>query len=100
MTAYYTTPHILIVTYNLKGAATAYTQFYETLKVQGRWWHYLPSTWLIHTTRTPEEVADAVRVHMIQGDHIFVGTLQNGYNGYLPKDAWEWIQGHGLSSNP
>ena len=99
MTAYIQQAHILIVTYNLKGAATAYTQFYETLKQQGAWWHYKPTTWLIHTTRTPQAVSDALRAHMIAGDHVFVGTLQDGYNGWLPKTAWEWIRSKGLSSS-
>ncbi len=90
-------PRMLIVTYNLKGAATAYTQFYETLKSQGQWWHYLPSTWLIYTNFTPQQVYEAARPHLQTNDHLFVATLQNGYNGWLPKDAWEWIKARGLS---
>jgi hypothetical protein len=98
MSAYYSEPHILIVTYNLKGPATSYTQFYDTLKGQGAWWHYMPSTWLIHTNSTPEQVSSALRPHITAGDHLFIGTLQNGYNGWLPKDAWEWIKSKGVSS--
>jgi len=97
MTAYISTQHILIVTYNLKGPASSYAQFYEVLKGQGPWWHYLPSTWLIHSTKTPQEVADAARVHILTGDHLLVGTLQNGYSGWLPKDAWDWLKSKGLN---
>jgi len=89
---------VLVVTYNLKGAANSYAQFYEALKSQGAWWHYLPSTWLIYTGNSPQQVASAARAHLQEGDHLFVGTLQNGYSGWLPKDAWEWIRGKGLSS--
>jgi hypothetical protein len=100
MTPQYSEPQIRIVTYNLKGPATSYVQFYETLKAQGPWWHYLPSTWLIHTTKTTQEISDAVRTHMQTGDHLLVGTLQDGYSGWLPKAAWEWIKSKGLSSRP
>ncbi len=101
MTAYpnpYSPSRVLIVTYNLKAASTAYTKFYDTLKAQGQWWHYLPSTWLIYTNHTPEQVGDALRAHIFSGDHVFVGTLQNGYNGWLPKDAWQWLRDRGLSA--
>jgi hypothetical protein len=88
---------MLIVTYNLKGAATAYTSFYETLKSQGgSWWHYMPSTWLLATDMTPEQLSDALRPHLQQADHLFIGTLQHGYNGWLPQAAWEWISKNGL----
>jgi hypothetical protein len=89
---------IVIVTYNLKGAATGYTAFYEAIKAQGTWWHYLPSTWLIVTSKTPSEITKALRVCLLTGDHLFVGTLQDGYSGWLPKDAWEWLQNHGLNA--
>ncbi len=89
---------MLIVTYNLKGEATAYTSFYEALKAQGVWWHCLPSTWLLVSSKTPKQVVEDLRTHLLRGDHLFVGTLQHGYNGWLPKDAWEWIRTHGLNS--
>jgi len=89
---------MLIVTYNLKGSASSYTQFYEVLKNQGSsWWHYMPSTWLLDTIKTPEQVTEALRVHLQSSDYMFVGTLTNGYNGWLPKDAWEWMQKRGLN---
>ena len=99
MTAYVNlNSRVLIVSYNLKGAASVYTQFYETLKAQGPWWHYLPSTWLIYTDKTPEQVSAAARVHILTpDDRLFVGTLQDGYSGWLPKDAWEWLKSKGVS---
>jgi len=97
MTAYMPVNRVLIVTYNLKGAATSYTQFYESLKAQGAWWHYMPSTWLIFTNKTPEEMTAALRTHIQTGDHLFIGTLQDGYNGWLPKDAWDWLKLKGVN---
>jgi hypothetical protein len=97
MTPLPTGMRMLIITYNLKGASTGYTAFYEALKNQGSWWHYLPSTWLIVSGSTPEQVANALKTHLQEGDHLFVGTLQSGYNGWLPKDAWDWLQARGLN---
>lgn len=86
---------ILIVSYDLKGAHN-YAPFFEALRSQGVWWHYLASTWLIHTDKTPEQVYNAICGHIRRADRLFVGTLANGYEGWLPKDAWDWIEAKGL----
>ena len=83
---------ILIITYDLHPAHD-YTQFYEALKTQGTsWWHYLSSTWLISTTKRPDEVLDALRSYLGPNDRLLIAEMGNGYNGWLPKDAWDWIQ--------
>jgi hypothetical protein len=82
---------ILIVSYDLKEIRD-YTQFYETLKIQGSWSHYLSTTWLISTTRTPLQVVDALRPYMGQTDFLLVGEFGSNYSGWLPKEAWDWIK--------
>lgn len=82
---------ILIVTYDLKGPYN-YIPFYEALKQQGSWWHYLTSTWLISTAKTPEQVFQAISPLMLTTDRMLIFELGKTYNGWLPKDAWEWIQ--------
>jgi len=82
---------ILIVTYDLKGPAGTYEQFFETLKAQGRWWHYLRPTWLISTDKAPQAVFDALRPHIQPPDRFFVVQMGPRYQGWLPKEAWEWI---------
>jgi len=83
---------ILIITYDLHPAHD-YTQFYEALKTQGTsWWHYLSSTWLISTTKRPDEVLDALRSYLGPNDRLLIAEMGNVYNGWLPKDAWDWIQ--------
>jgi hypothetical protein len=87
---------MLIVSYELKAAAV-YTKFYEVLKQQGAWSHYIPSTWLIVTTKTPNEVFEAISLHIQPGDLILIATLGDGYWGALPKTAWDWIKEQGLA---
>jgi hypothetical protein len=81
---------ILIVTYHLKGTKD-YHDFYEVVKTQGKWWHYLASTWLLSTTRIPQEVVDAIHPQMDPQDLLFVCELAPRYQGWLPKQAWDWI---------
>lgn len=81
---------ILIVTYDLK-AVKDYTPFYETLKAQGTWWHYLTSTWLLYTDKTPQQVSDALSSHKAPQDLILIAEMGPHYQGFLPKEAWEWI---------
>ncbi len=90
----YPTPSILLVTYDLKTAGKIYTPFYEALKQQGTWWHYLSSTWLIATTKEPKELYDAVAHHLTTNDYILITRLTGPYWGYLPQNAWDWIRSH------
>ena len=88
---------VLIITFELKGAGP-YTALFDAIKALGAWWHYLPSTWIVATQQTPEQVWQAMRLHMQdKSDHIFIGTLQSGFHGWLPNDAWEWLKQQGLA---
>ena len=90
---------ILIVTYDLRSPKD-YHDFYEAVKVQGKWWHYMASTWLLSTTKTPQEVADAIFPYMDAQDLLFVCELSNKYQGRLPKPAWDWINQELPEYNP
>jgi hypothetical protein len=81
---------ILIVTYDLKSPQN-YTPLYEALKAQGVWWHYLASTWLIDTAKSPQEVFDAVHPHIGPHDFILISELGQRNQGWLPQAAWDWI---------
>jgi len=81
---------ILIVTYDLRSPQD-YHNFYEAVKQQGKWWHYMASTWLLSTQKTPQEVVDAILPRMDVQDFLLVCELSNKYQGRLPKPAWEWI---------
>jgi hypothetical protein len=91
---------ILFVTYDLKGGRD-YNPFYEALKLQGPWWHYLASTWLISTGKTPQEVVNGIHLYMDPQDSLLVAEMGTHYQGYLPKQAWDWInQQQQIPSSP
>jgi hypothetical protein len=81
---------ILIISYDLKSIRD-YTPFYEAMKQQGPWWHYLASTWLISTSKSPQEIAESVHPFMDPQDFLLVTEMGDLYQGYLPKQAWDWI---------
>lgn len=85
---------LLLVTYDLKGPSTQYTPLYEYLKSHETWMHYLASTWIIKTSKSPNEVSDEVRKHLRDGDHVLVIKFDRPYQGWMPKRAWEWINKH------
>lgn len=82
---------ILIVSYDLSNAPNR-TQFFDALKQQGVWWRYLTSTWLISTQKTPTEVYDALAPTMFREDRLLIFELARAHQGWLPKDAWDWIE--------
>lgn len=84
---------ILIVTYDLRGAAGSYEEFFETLKAH-TWAHYLRSAWFISTDSSPSELYDELRPFLRDGDHLLVSRLTSERQGWLPKKAWDWIRRH------
>ena len=85
---------VLIVTYDLKTPGKSYAPFFETLKQQGPWSHYLSSTWLIATTKDAEQLYAAVEPHLSTTDSILIAPIGRPYFGTLPKEAWDWLQTH------
>jgi hypothetical protein len=82
---------VLLVTYDLKTAGRNYTPFYDSLKAQGSWWHYLSHSWLIITPNNSETVYKALAPHLSKADLILVIPVRRPAFGWLPKDAWDWI---------
>ena len=84
---------VLIITYDLR-TPKDYHDFYEAIKAQGeqgKWWHYMASTWLLSTGKSPAQVVDAIQSYLEAQDSLFVCQLSPSYQGRLPKQAWDWI---------
>lgn len=82
---------IHLVTYDLRKPGQDYTAVHESIKSCGGWWHYLESTWLVDTEMNVEQMAKRVRQHIDQNDRLMIIGVTAQYDGWLPKDAWEWI---------
>lgn len=82
---------VYLVTYDLNKPGQDYTELYEAIKSLGAWWHYLDSTWLVDTTYSADQIAAKLKPHMDDSDYFLVIRVQRDYQGWLPKDAWDWI---------
>jgi hypothetical protein len=85
---------VLIVTYDLR-TPKDYHDLFEAIKKQadsGKWWHYMTSTWLLSTSKTPQQVVEAIQQYLDNQDTLFVCELNPTYQGRLPKAAWDWIE--------
>jgi hypothetical protein len=80
------------VSYDLKVPGKNYGPLYEELKKSPNWWHYLDSTWLISTRETAAQLAARLRRHIDGNDYVLVIEVRNNSDGWLPKEAWDWIK--------
>jgi len=80
-----------LITYNLKTANWNYTGFFTALQNIGAWWHYLDTTWIIKTSYTPQQIYSMLAPHLSKNDLILVTKISGTSFGWLPKDAWDWI---------
>lgn len=82
-----------LITYTLKTPNWNYSGFFAAIQSLGTWWHYLDSTWIIkNSIYTPQQMYAKVAPFISKKDHILiVEIVPNNKEGYLPKDAWDWI---------
>jgi hypothetical protein len=83
---------ILLVTYTLRNQFKDYSSFYEAIQQSStEWWHFIDDSWIINTTKTPTQVAAKLYPHMEESDALIVVRLHKNYDGWLPQEAWEWL---------
>lgn len=82
---------VYLITYDLKKPGQDYSNVHDAIKSCGTWWHYLESTWLVDGHLTVEQISARIRSHIDQNDRLLVIGVTGDYAGWLPKDAWEWI---------
>lgn len=82
------------ITYDLRTPGRNYNQLYEAIKGSPRWWHFLESTWLIITDETAQQVWQRIGSQIDKNDFMLIIEVRNNKEGWLPKDAWDWINQH------
>lgn len=85
---------IVLITYDLTQPNRNYEALYTAIKQCGTvWWHYMESVWLIRTELKPTDCFDRLHPNMDDNDYLFIVDISNRpRQGWLPKDAWEWIK--------
>ncbi len=83
---------VYCVSYDLKGPNRDYESLIEALQSEGRWWRFLESTWLISTDETPSDLWKRLSPTITRKDCILIIEVRNNAQGWLPREAWEWIR--------
>jgi hypothetical protein len=82
----------LLITAELKQTDRNYEVFFTTLKNNSLyWWHYLEAIWIVQTPKTANEYANLLYPHMTDKDRLLVVKITKDHQGWLPKDAWDWL---------
>lgn len=87
---------IYAINYDLKRPGQNYDALHESIKSFGDWWHYLGSTWLVDTTLSAQGIWSKLEPHVDKNDFFLVVGVTRDYQGWLPKDAWDWINSRSL----
>lgn len=81
-----------LITYDLhQGIFHNYQPFLREIEQIGSWWRYMDRTWIVATDLPLKEVADRLTKHLGQPDRLLIIPLKQPYTGWLPNEAWEWI---------
>ncbi len=84
--------NVLLVTHALNNQYKDYSPFFTALKSNcNEWWHYFDATWIVVTIHTPDQFARSLFPYMETADRLLVVKLQKDFQGWLPKDAWDWL---------
>lgn len=79
------------ITYDLRQPGRDYSNLFEAIKKSPRWWHYLESTWIIVTEETANQVWERISSAIDKNDFLLIIEVRDNVQGWLPKDAWDWI---------
>lgn len=80
-----------LITYDLKQKFHDYTPLYNEIKKALKWWHYLSNTWIIITEEDTASWTRRLGPLTIQGDFLLIVEIKRNANGWLPKEAWDWL---------
>ena len=79
------------INYDLKTPGRNYDSLYVEIKKSSKWWHFLESTWIILTDETPNQVWDRLASNVDKNDYLLIIEVRDNVQGWLPKEAWDWI---------
>lgn len=82
---------IYAINYDLKRPGQNYDALHEAIKSCGNWWHFLGSTWLVDTALSAQGIWNKLEPHVDANDFFLVIGVTRDYQGWLPQEAWAWI---------
>jgi len=88
---------VLLITYSLKNKTKDYSPFFKAIQKNANgWMHYIDDTWIVNTNLEAEKYAEKLYPHMLKNDYLLVVKIYNNHQGWLPEDAWNWLNDKNL----
>jgi len=83
---------VLLVTYAQNTPGKDYTPLYDAIKKNcSEWWHYLDHVWIVNSSQTADQLARNLYPYMTKLDSLLVVRITAEHQGWLPQDAWNWL---------
>lgn len=88
---------MILLSIDLKGVSSEYKDFFEKIQMIGGGGdgvlRILDSTWVLNTTLTADEISDALKGLVQQGDRFIAVdmTSRDNRQGWLTKAMWDWM---------
>ena len=70
------------------------TNIARELRRLPNWSHWINNTWLISPYETADGLYERISGHFLTTDRLLIAPFDavGGYAGWLPKEAWDWIE--------
>jgi hypothetical protein len=83
---------VLLIAYALRNRFKDYSPFFQAIKANSiQWWHFIDSIFIVYTNHSADEYAHFLYPHIENTDSLLVTRLQHEEQGWLPKEAWDWL---------
>ena len=76
---------------------TDFNVLHERIKTDSHisnWWHYLNSAYILISNSNAGQLTESISGYFPNGTFLVIKITKSNYQGYLAKDAWEWIREH------
>jgi len=84
-------PYPYIICLHLTQPPQTYGPLVAELERSFKWWHYVPSVWIVLHYDSLIELANRLRPLIRQPDRLLILPAKGPADGWLPADAWHWI---------
>ena len=86
-----------LISYDLKMPNRNYDGLHKAIKGLGFWSHYLESTWIIKTRHDVNQIQRTLNAQIDEDDSLLIIKVTKEFGGWLPTDAWKWINNNVIS---
>ncbi len=83
---------ILLISYNKLDYTIPLENLHNAIKSNSfSYWHHLNDTWIVRTNKNVNEFYNLLATNISNSDRLLVVEIKRNYQGWLNKDAWDWL---------